>query len=216
MSAGDFYDKELNHLGSDGIDDGRKYVVTNSDDVEKIRSNSQNNENTNSSELNSTPITLASNEVITAMGNAVERSESPSTEAGDTKGGFHEEGGNYGTDTETGSSKVVEAKPGNANMEVTGGLGIKCWNAKNPSDYNNYNPQGSFHVHPSGEGENGRLFGTKPSDADLNNARTVAASPYNVTGTSFALAPRVDRVFLYNSSGNITNLPLNKFLNLAR
>ncbi len=216
MSTGDYYDKDLNWIGTDGIDDKKKYLVTRDIDVDEISIFRHGKVDKNDMSIFIATIELPDNYVINKMGDAVSRAESPSTEAGDIKGGFHEEGGNYGKDRSNGSSKVIEAKPSKADPEVRTGLGINNWDAKNPSEWNSsYKPEGSFHVHPSGSNGN-RAFGTEPSSADLETAKTISNPPYNITGVSYVLAPRVNKVFLYNYNGNIASVPLDRFLNLAK
>jgi len=215
MVVGDYYDLELNKIGSDGINDNKKYLVTREIDRDQIQILDEKiDKNARYYTIQATE--LPANSVIDKMGEAVESSNNPNIEVGDTKGGFHETGGNYGYDTKTGSPKVVEAKPGQANLEVTGGLGVGCYDAKNSQDYTNYKLEGSYHVHPSGATESGKMFGTTPSGADLRNAESVAKAPYKITGTSYVLAPRVNKLFLYDRNGNIANIPLDKFLNLAK
>lgn len=236
LSAGDFYDKELNYIGTDGIADNKKYVVTNSYDVQKIISNNQNNVNTGVSDLNAAPVKLASDKAINAMESAYIASNSPS--GGDPTGGFHEEGGTYGTDGQ-GNPKVVPAKPGMGNTEMQSGdkATIKTFNAANPSDVtSDYVIEGAYHVHPGGTKEvsmpgGGRgiaSFRQPPSSSDLTNARnraTRGASFTNgrtVTGNNYVIGAGNNndngggRVYIYNYTGNITNIPRDKFFNLAK
>jgi hypothetical protein len=57
------------------------------------------------------------------MGNAVERSNNPSTAANDPKGRLHEEGGMYGMD-KNGNQVVANATPGHAYQNGQPGVGV--------------------------------------------------------------------------------------------
>ncbi len=233
---GDFYDNELHYLGTDGIDDNKKYVITNGEDVQTIANNTQNNSNTSVSELSSAPVQLASDLAINAMGTSTIASNSPSE--GDPIGGFHEEGGSYGADG-NGNPKVVPAKPGMGNTELRPGgkASIATYTPANPSDVtSDYVIEGTYHVHPSGTQEvtmpNGkRGFGwhrQPPSQGDLTKATTESTQGHSytngrpVTGNSYVIGagnssvPGGGRVYIYNSKGNVTNVPRNKFFNLAK
>jgi hypothetical protein len=233
---GDFYDDELNYLGTDGIDDNKKYVVTNDQDVQTITENAQNGGTTGLSDLSSSPVQLASDPVINAMETATIASNSPSQ--GDPIGGFHEEGGSYGTDGE-GNPKVVPAVPGMGNTEMAlgGKVSIKTYTPANPSDVtSDYVIEGTYHVHPSGtkavttpSGKSGLIYHRQPpSNGDLANAKgeSVQGHSYTngrpVTGNHYVIGaagsnvPGGGRVYLYNSIGNLTNVPRDKFFNLAK
>jgi RHS repeat-associated protein len=44
MTPGDFYDEKGNKIGTDGINDGKKYAVTEKEDVKKIKETDKNKE----------------------------------------------------------------------------------------------------------------------------------------------------------------------------
>src|ERR1700761_5535884 len=130
-----------------------------------------------------------------AMGQAVQRSNSPSTEANDTKGGMHEEGGMYGTDVH-GTPTVVNAAPGPVFKPGDKGVGVTPTNidvagqGAGTSNFNNVataataNVQGTFHVHPAGDGTTS--FVMPPSSADMNNA-VDRAQNLGITGNNYVL-----------------------------
>ena len=104
LFEGDFYDEDLNYLGNDGIDDGRRYVVTNQDDADYIEKNDMEGNTTSTSDLDEEGVELSGDIVITAMSDAVDASNSPTYASDsnapnfipDTDGGKHEEGGTFG------------------------------------------------------------------------------------------------------------------------
>lgn len=221
LLEGDYYDLELNKIGSDGINDGKKYLVTSEISVDQIKVlNGKIDKDAKYYTIQATE--LPANSIIEKMGESVTASNSLNSYAGDIKGGYHEEGGTYGTDK--GVPVALEAKPGLANMSVKGRTSINPFNVLYPSlNTSTYNVQGSYHVHPSGINEAlGIGFLQQPSYDDLSVAAKLAtsSSPIGskqpITGTHYVLATRDNKAYLYNYNGNIASVPLDKFLNLAK
>lgn len=160
------------------------------------------------------------------MGATVERSNSPTQS--ETKGGFHEEGGIWGT-LANGQEKVINASPGAlSDPKVPGGTAtIDSTNPANPAESGILNSvSGTFHVHPKGEimessSQGSTAPGTvviggttttrtfnfvqPPSAVDISNARRLGTR-YNVV-----LGARDQKAYLYNGTGQIAHFPLGKF-----
>ena len=159
------------------------------------------------------------------MGEAVGRSSRPS--GADANGGFHEEGGEFGLDSD-GHQISVAAAPGPFADPRTTNATIETGNPANPADVGRIEKvQGTFHVHPKGEIVVGPKttpgvvviggpiltanFNQKPSMPDLNLAMQ---APSN---TNFVLGARTSRVYIYNSNGELTpnGIPLKNFLKIG-
>ncbi len=91
--------------------------------------------------------------VIQAILTSVMASNSPSEEAGDPHGGFHEEGGEWGKDA-SGNIVVIPAKPGPyADPTKSPYAWIDVAQAENPDLARALRSfEGTWHVHPSGVG----------------------------------------------------------------
>ena len=118
--------------------------------------------------------------------------------ADDTRGGFHEEGGQWGTTT-SGAVSVAPAVPGPANLNVVGGAHMDPAKAVDPSVKNNWQSlDGTYHVHPSGSitDANGQrlFFAQGPSGKDIS----VAGGGINIV-----VGAGDKKVYFYNGSGVI-------------
>jgi RHS repeat-associated protein len=226
MLAGDFYNEDGKRLGTDGLNDGRVYVVTDQAQAKQI----QQNKGTTQVSAVSSAVELPSANVRGEMGAAVERSNSPTQD--DKKGGFHEEGGTFGT-TASGQEKVVNAVPGAySDPRVPGGSAtIDTSNPANPSEAGILTSvSGTFHVHPKGEittttGPAARPgvtviggtvttttanFNQPPSAVDIQNAQTRGIS------NNIVLGARSKTVYVYGGAGVRATFPLKQFLNIGR
>jgi hypothetical protein len=221
----DFYDQNGNRLGTDGQNDGKVYVVTDKKDVDAIKKADKKKGTTQVSSVGSAielPSFAARQEI---GGAAVDRSNNPSTAAGDTEGGFHEEGGYVGTDA-NGQELIVPAKPGPVSDPRTDtGAHIDVMNAANPSQTANLATITlTYHVHPSGVlnvtpkpppgtvvfgSEHLRQFDQPPSKTDIR----IAAQRDSQLGikTNIVVGARVGKVYIYNGSGVRATFPLDRF-----
>jgi len=229
MLAGDFYNEEGKRLGTDGLNDGKIYVVTDQAQAKQIQQTDKNKGTTQVSAVSSA-VELPSAYVRGEMGAAVERSNSPTQD--DKKGGFHEEGGTFGT-TASGQEKVVNAVPGAySDPRVPGGSAtIDTSNPANPSEAGILTSvSGTFHVHPKGEittttGPAARPgvtviggtvttttadFNQPPSAVDIQNAQTRGIS------NNIVLGARSKTVYVYSGAGVRATFPLKQFLNIGR
>jgi RHS repeat-associated protein len=205
----DYYDQAGHKIGTDGVDDKRNIVVTDATEANKIAITDKKGGTTATSDVKSGQ-ELPSADVRTQMGNAVDDSNKPNTTVGDTKGGFHEEGGTAGT-TAKGNEVVVRAAPGQANMEMKPGTKASI-DTNKPADPSTvpagYKPNVQFHVHPAGRVD-GMIFGQAPSTGD--KAGAVTDSQLGIK-TNYVLGARNNTVYIYNSSGTVVaTFPLDKF-----
>jgi hypothetical protein len=225
LAPGDFYDQEGKRLGTDGLSDQKIYVVTDKSQAKQIEGTNKKG-GTTAADSVSSAIELPSFSVRQEMGAAVDRSNSPTQD--DTHGGFHEEGGIWGT-LANGQEKVINASPGAySDPRVPGGTAsIDPTNPANPAERGILTGvSGTFHAHPKGEitetspSSNtapGTVviggttttrtfnFNQPPSAVDISNAQRLGTR-YNVV-----LGARDKKVYLYNGTGQIAHFPLGKF-----
>ena len=134
-------------------------------------------------------------EVKQAMAASLVASNSPS--GADTKGGFHEEGGMWGTTTD-GKLVILVAKSGPANVKCGDGAHLSIGDFAHPElSANLAMILGEWHVHPSGLREatsdaKGCVFVQPPSAADI----TLAVCPINIV-----IGASDKTVYFYNPSG---------------
>jgi RHS repeat-associated protein len=74
MTPGDFYDEKGNKIGTDGVDDGKKYVVTDKKDVKKVEETNKNKGTTQVSEVGSA-VQLPSNTALQESLNVLKATE---------------------------------------------------------------------------------------------------------------------------------------------
>lgn len=215
MLAGDYYNENGKKIGTDGVDDGKVYIVTNEATAKKIEKTKGNTpvDSVSSSDYIEAPDLAVRN----AIGAAVERSNGKTTD--DQQGGFHEEGGQWGLDA-NGKQAVVPAAAGAvSNPQVDKTATIKTGVPANPADAGRIvNLQGTFHIHPKGEvvigpgpgviGGTTKIynFEQKQSNVDVGNATT----------NNIVVGARDKTVYFYNSSGPRGTFPLNQFLKLGK
>jgi hypothetical protein len=138
-------------------------------------------------------------EVKSAIADSVKASNSPT--ADDKKGGYHEEGGIWGTTT-SGNTVVVPAQPGPYSGPNDTTAHIDPGNSANPALKDNLQSvDGTWHVHPKGGADKG--FVQPPSAQDKANA---AASINIVVGAGNK------RVYFYNSTGVTREMSLKDFM----
>jgi hypothetical protein len=138
-------------------------------------------------------------EVKTAIADSVKASNSPT--ADDKKGGYHEEGGIWGTTTSNGTV-VVPAKPGPYSGPNDKTAHIDPGNSANPSLKDNLQSvDGTWHVHPRGGSD--KTFVQPPSGVDKQNA----VAPINIV-----VGAENKRVYFYNSTGVVREMSLKDFM----
>ena len=214
-TPGDLYDQKGNQVGTDNLNDGKVYVVTDKQTVKDLKSSG--GVVANAGEVNSA-IELPSAFVRGEMGKAVDRSNSANDKrtdefkGDDNEGGFHEEGGVYGTGA-NGEDKVVHAKPGSKTDPLIKGKATIV-----PSDPAIPSPiavDGSFHVHPSGTRSgasncigcsSGRFNQSPTNPQDYNEAK---GYPKN----SYVLGAGSGTVTIYNGNSTkpVATFPLQAF-----
>ncbi len=195
-NAGDFYDENANKLGTDGKNDQKVYVVTDQKEVKSAQATTAKGQKLDANKISS-EVELPSAHVRTKMGEAVDRSNSPSVAAGDANGGMHEEGGYYGTN-KNGQEVVIDANPGAAYSPGASGLSV---NPTVPGDQYSFqadwrkqdNIEGTFHVHS--EGSETVNFVQPPSGADLRNS--VSRQSQGITGNNYVLGAGNNTVYIY-------------------
>jgi RHS repeat-associated protein len=189
----DYYDDKGKKIGTDGNNDGKNYVVFNKNDVKSVESG-------NVAQPPASAVLQPSADVKTAINDAVKASNAPSGD--DKKGGFHEEGGVFGTTT-GGQQIAIPAKPGAYSPPGADKATIDPGNAKDPSKTQNLTSvDGAYHVHPSGSAD-GRSFVQPPSAADR-----AAALP---NGTSIVVGAGDQKVYFYNGNGTVGTMSLKNF-----
>jgi RHS repeat-associated protein len=226
MLAGDFYDEEGKRLGTDGRNDGKVYVVTNESEAKQVRATDKKGGTTQLSAVGSA-VELPSFDVRQAIGAAVERSNSPTSD--DKKGGFHEEGITYGTNA-SGAEQIIVASPGAAsNPQTDSHASIALSNFANKADQGALvSVGGTAHVHPKGEitvttGPAARpgvtvIGGTvttttfnfvqAPSARDIQNA---------IPGqTNVVAGARDKKAYIYDNTGVRATMPLKHFLGIGK
>ena len=220
----DYYNQKGQRIGTDGVDDGRVYVVTNKKEAETIKATNKAGGTTEVSSVSSA-VQLPSAFVRSEMGLAVDRmgqrndNRNDVFKGNDDEGGFHEEGGVYGP-TRDGTMAVVHAKPGAkadpmADAMATVAPGV----AADPSQADLLpRPEGSFHVHPSGtRGGGSNSLGPKGSF----NPEPTPGVDYNEAsgyrGNSYVLSPSNGTVYIINktSSTPVATFPLKQFLSIG-
>lgn len=221
MAFIDYYDQSGNRLGTDGNNDGRVVVVTDKSEAKAIKATDKAGGTTSNDNVKS-GVELPSAMVRGEMGKAVERAGKP---AGDDKtGGFHEEGGMFGTSN--GQEKVIAALPGPYSQPGVDEMAtldpFSGETATNTLDV----IQGTFHTHPSGTNASGS-YDQEPSNkldaktgqmvGDIPSAKSWAnpSSMYHVTGNSYVLGTGDNKVRIYNSTGTIATFPLKTFTTLG-
>jgi hypothetical protein len=216
---GDYYDHKGDKVGTDKIDDKRVYVVADKKEARSIAKNTKAGTDVQAGGVQSA-VELPSAFVRGAMGKAVERSNSPNSSVGDGSGGFHEEGGFFGTNSD-GQEVVNNAKPGQyADPRTAKHATVDIFSGDDGSIRKIF---GTFHVHPKGSFSPGSntiggisaSFNQEPSgDMDLPTAKYNAGTGA-VKGNSYVLGAGSGEVYIYNGSGVIATFNLQKFITIG-
>ena len=160
----DFYNQSGKKVGTDGVNDGKLYILTTQADVKKAqqsyfgkgirgffaRLTGNGGKGTiQLSEFKGDVVALPSANIRAKIGAAVDRSNKPT--ADDSKGGFHEEGGTFGLDA-NGKEIAVDANPGKySNPKTNTKASVNVFDAANPSEAEAVRViQGTYHIHPAG------------------------------------------------------------------
>ena len=121
---GDYYNVIMKKIGTDGKDDKKIYIINNSADASKIRTNNKNKQTTQLSDLSSAPYELANKDNRNEMANIATSDNLP-----------QEKGGNLFLDANTNEPFISEAMPGPMMKEGESGASIDLTKLKNPDDY---------------------------------------------------------------------------------
>jgi hypothetical protein len=199
----DFYDDHANHIGTDGNNDHRNYVVFNHDQAQAIRQQTAAGQNV--TQTPASAVLMPGAAVKTAINNAVAASNAPS--GNDTHGGNHEEGGVFGTNAQ-GNQIASPAQPGPySDLHTATHASIDVGNAVNPATSQSMNSvDGMYHVHPSGTLDDHGVhheWTQPPSQPDRDSALN--------SGTNIVVGARDHRVYFYNSAGDIGSMSMRDF-----
>jgi RHS repeat-associated protein len=224
MTPGDFYNEKGQKIGTDGVDDGKTYVVTDKKEAAAVKATDKAGGTTEVSSVKSA-VKLPSAFVRGEMGKAVDRMERRNDnrkdefKGDDNEGGFHEEGGVYGP-TKDGTEAVVHAKPGAKSDPMSDAQAtVVPGEAADPTQADLLpRPEGSFHVHPSGTKSSGSpglgpkgSFNAEPTPGvDYNEAS-------NYRGNSYVLSPSNGTVYVINKTSGtpVATFPLKQFLSIG-
>jgi RHS repeat-associated protein len=212
MEIGNYIDEAGNYLGTDGINDGKVYVVTDKVDKDKIQNNNGAGGTTQTSEVGSA-MQLPDAGLRSSMLDQVT--------AADQANPYAEHGGLYGTqwNSETQSNDLATSiAPSGPNGDpclsgatVTGPDYNAAWNSRS-----GFTPEGTYHSHPSGTcASTGNGFDQKVSDADRSNLinNNAVKFPMMQTHPSIVFGMRDNNVRLYNTKGKTATMPFNVFRN---
>jgi RHS repeat-associated protein len=226
MTPGDFYNQKGQQIGTDGVDDGKTYVVTDKKEAETVKATNKAGGKTDVSSVKSA-VKLPSANVRTEMGKAVDRmgkandNRKDEFKGNDNEGGFHEEGGVYGP-TKDGTEVVVAAKPGAKSDPLSDAMAtVNPSDAADPAQADLLpRPEGSFHVHPSGVRAPGPS--TIGGSTGSFNAEPTPGVDYNEAsgyrGNSYVLSPSSGTVYVLNKSNStapVATFPLKQFLSIG-
>lgn len=170
MRVGDFFDKNGNYLGTDGLDDQRNYILTNKTDVDLVKNNTKQNQTTSVSSLSSVteiPSDVTLKESLNVLGRTV------------ANGGLREE-------------SSVTLKNGLVARGETGPLptisssGVQTATAKLPSLPGGYgSAEASAHSHPTavqivGTGSTAQIYPQSASTPSGTDNTTFKQFGFNV------------------------------------
>lgn len=189
MRVGDFFDKSGNYLGTDGLDDQRNYILTNTADVDLVKNNTKQNQTTSASSLSSVteiPSDVTLKESLNVLGRTI------------ANGGLREE-----SSVTLKNGLVVRGETGP--MPTIGG-GVQTAEAKLPSLPGGYgSAEASIHSHPTtvqvvGTGPTVQIYPQSASTPSGTDNKSFKQFNFNViVGPLGELkAPSVD------SSGKVT------------
>jgi RHS repeat-associated protein len=226
MLAGDFYDQEAKRLGTDGLNDGKVFVVTDQSQAKQIQQTDKNKGTTQVSGVSSA-VELPSANVRGEIGAAVERSNSPTSD--DKKGGFHEEGVTWGTNA-SGAEQVIPAAAGAvSNPQTDAHAQITLSNFANSANNGALvSVAGTAHIHPKGEISVTTGPEAKPGVMVIGGTTTTTTynfkqppSPRDIENalpgtTNIVVGARDKKVYIYGGGGTRATFPLKQFLSIGR
>ncbi len=198
LLIGDYYDIYGNYLGNDGIYDGKVYIVTNNNDIDKIKKNELEKRTTSLSEVSSAIDLRASAEIRKEIVNGIISKEQEDN--------FREYGGIV-RDGDNGQF-IDWATPG------------ERWNGSGNAeiDYNTCDKKGEylmfFHSHFPGETRKGGVLqGVQqtPSEIDCNNVRTSHSRQH---GANVVISTKNNSVYLINNNGKYYQMNINTFISI--
>jgi len=138
-------------------------------------------------------------QVKEAIATSLKASNLPTTD--DKRGGFHEEGGVWGTDLKAGNVLVSPAKAGPVSHPRDKYAHIEIGNAVDPSINQRMMPDGEWHIHPKGTRE--KEFIQPPSEVDVENA----VFPINIV-----VGAGNNQVYFYDRLRVVAQMNLSDFL----
>lgn len=218
----DYYDTQGTKIGTDGVPDGKIYIVYDRDDEGKVRRNTRAGVNTKLSELKDA-ILLPSVAVRAEMAGMVERSNrrndrrTDEFRGDDSQGGFHEEGAIFTED------RIQHSKPGpRASPKMTSGT-VALFDPADASAMPIGQALGTVHVHPRGQVNAGPdeapyRFRQEPSDpedlAALGEAKNRELVQPN--GYGIVIGARTQRITVFDEKETKFTMPLNTFMNIGK
>ncbi|PVD49282.1 hypothetical protein DC498_25820 [Terrimonas sp.] len=197
MLPGDFYDEKGNKIGTDGIDDKKKYVVTNKSDVEQIEKANKSGGTTQVSSVASAE-QLPGDVALTESLDVLKRTEGKT--ATDRNGGLHGESSLVMKDGVLKDGKVWKNAPGapafvNSNNELQANENLAPPLGKTPADV-----EVTIHSHVTGTiVQNGQIYShdaTQPSNTDLGTFKQYQ--------TNIIVGPLGQATATQNSTGGVT------------
>jgi RHS repeat-associated protein len=216
---GDFYSLNGIYLGTDGISDGRTYLIMDKDESRTIQNNTKQGQTTNANELNSA-VLLPSKNVREEMAKVYDMDE---------KDNSREYGGLI-IQNDDGKQEVWWAKPGKqVDVKVATHANIDVFDVENRNQLTSITIVGTFHSHPSataGKGDEalpltGNSFSNmtsqqfgfvqSPSSEDIQNASVRTW----ITGNSYVLGARDNMVYIYNGNGLLVAVPKRVFTTIG-
>ncbi|MES2627439.1 MAG: hypothetical protein V4616_00595 [Bacteroidota bacterium] len=215
---GDYYSQRGIKVGTDGIDDGRNYVVGDDKEARSIQKSGG-------------QVEQGSVKSAVELPSAAVRSEMQQVVGMDKAMPFQEHGGIFGR-TEGGAEKVVMAESGGVTQPGVEGshARINPFTAANADEQGSLsNVVGTFHTHPSAttgtksdpfagsviSNTPFKGFDQTPSTIDITNAGT-RASLGLVQGNSYVFGMRSNQVSIYNGSGVVGTIPMSTFFSIGR
>jgi RHS repeat-associated protein len=198
---GDFYDQKGNYIGTDGIDDGKVYVVPDINDVKTIQGNERKGNTTDVNSVSSA-IQLPSLSIRAEMSTVMEM---------DAANPYREYGGSIFEDTQ-GNPYVAWANPGQEYKSGDDEARIYLTDYQNPDDLLRMKtPVSTFHSHPSGTID-GRAIIQVPSQGDIINAKNRTS----FTGDHYVFGARNGKISIYDGNGVKAIFPINIFRTAGR
>jgi proteasome lid subunit RPN8/RPN11 len=201
MLDGDYYDEKGVYLGSDGIDDGKIYVVPNSEEAKQISAADDKCMTTPVNSVNSA-VELPSLSIRQEMSTVIDM---------DAKDPYREYGGSIFGDA-NGETFVAWANPGERFTPNDEYANIDLNNYQNPTQiYKATTLISTFHSHPSGEID-GYGVSQVPSAADINNAKQRTS----FIGNHYLFGAKSGKVSIYDKNGVKATFPVELFRALGK